>query len=68
MRLISASTSVAVVSLYGRWAAMSGLALLSSPSRLSGPMRGLMPHRVTISRAIIVTCWRSFSAPVVTTP
>ena len=34
----------------------------------SVPMRSDMPQRPTIERAMRVTCSRSFSAPVVTTP
>jgi len=34
----------------------------------SSPMRSLMPQRVTISQARVVTLWKSFSAPVVISP
>ena len=60
IRRTSASTASSVLG--------SGHVAGSRRPRNTGPTASLIPQRVTIERAIIVSCWMSLSAPVVTSP
>ena len=66
MRRTSSSTSSRVACEGAVDAGNSGR--LAGGSTVTGPILSDMPQRPTICRAMVVTCSRSDSAPVVTSP